>query len=154
MKIFVDSSVIIEYLKGTQTELLEWFVEENFELYINSIVLSESLFHFLALKGQKSPLTLKVNGEISKCLGESNLSDFLQRFTFIPDGAYVTSEVPLLMVKYNLLPNDAIILANCIHFQFQYLASFDTNDFQSVCGEENINLISSLEIAKQTIKLG
>jgi predicted nucleic acid-binding protein len=47
---------------------------------------------------------------------------------------------PIFMSKYNLLPNDAIILATCKMHNITKLASYDT-DFIVPCQEEGIELL-------------
>ncbi len=50
-----------------------------------------------------------------------------------------------MMKKYNLLPNDAIILASCRENKIKVLASYDS-DFKTVCKNENIVLITGIWI--------
>lgn len=45
------------------------------------------------------------------------------------------------MSKYNLIPNDAIILATCISNNIEQLASYDS-DFIIPCREEGIVLLT------------
>jgi predicted nucleic acid-binding protein len=45
------------------------------------------------------------------------------------------------MKKYNLLPNDAQILATCKIYGIAILASYDS-DFATACQEEGITLMS------------
>jgi predicted nucleic acid-binding protein len=49
--------------------------------------------------------------------------------------------VPILMSKYNLLPNDAIILATCKIHNITQLASHD-KDFKTACDIEGITLLT------------
>ncbi|WP_262711954.1 PIN domain-containing protein [Dyadobacter flavalbus] len=49
-----------------------------------------------------------------------------------------------MMAKYNLLPNDALILASCKLNNIKMLASFDENDFTIACAGENIKLVQSV----------
>ena len=48
------------------------------------------------------------------------------------------------MTDYNMLPNDAIILAHCKSAGISYLASYDS-DFILPCQQEGITLIDSIE---------
>jgi uncharacterized protein len=48
------------------------------------------------------------------------------------------------MKIYNLLPNDALILATCKLENITILATYDT-DFTKACLEEGIKLISKVE---------
>jgi len=45
MKIFIESSILVEYLKGNQTALLEQLISSDHELYTNVIVYSEFIFY-------------------------------------------------------------------------------------------------------------
>jgi predicted nucleic acid-binding protein len=49
------------------------------------------------------------------------------------------------MQKYNLLPNDALILATFKIHQIQQIASFDSTDFENACLGENIKLVQRIE---------
>jgi len=53
MKIFVDSSIFVVYIKDKNNDLLESIISSENELYINSIVYSEVMFYFLAIIGNK-----------------------------------------------------------------------------------------------------
>ena len=54
MKVFVESSLLAEYLKGTKTELLEFFLDSaDYTCYSNSIVYSEFLFYYLGITDTK-----------------------------------------------------------------------------------------------------
>ncbi len=61
-KIFVDSSVIVEYLKGNEKAigLINTILgKTNFKAYTNDIVYSEVAYVFIRTKSGKSHLTLK-----------------------------------------------------------------------------------------------
>lgn len=47
------------------------------------------------------------------------------------------------MENFNLLPNDALILASCKHHNIKILASFDP-DFEKPCQAEGILLLKNL----------
>ena len=145
MKIFIDSSILVEYLKGNQTALLEQLISSKHELYTNTIVYSEFIFYYLAIVGEKSPLTLKENQRIKEIIQKYDPIDIFSYFTILP----IESEITLLsydyMQKFNLLPNDALILATTKLNDIEYLASFDKNDFQQPCKAERITLIMSTE---------
>lgn len=150
--IFLDSSILIEHYKGTQTDLLEALITESeepgikrlasgmeemkhldlglevdtiasgsweeaakFNLYINQTVLSEYLFQCLKVDsgGQPSPLTLKRDGKIPALIRNFDHADFLGLFQWLHDDSTILILAPELMERYNLLPNDAIILSLC-----------------------------------------
>ena len=144
-RIMLDSSVLIEYVKNSRGELFEALLSrEDLELCYGAPVLNEYLFHFLAIAGKKSPLTIKVNHDIGNLLAPNVALDIFRPLSFLNDSDQVTSLTFQNMRKYNLLPNDALILAlSCLH-RIPYLASFDS-DFIEACAAENITLIQSVE---------
>mgnify|MGYP001297363587 CR=1 FL=1 len=59
----------------------------------------------------------------------------------------------IFMSKYNLLPNDALILAACKTYNIPALASFDP-DFIAPCRGEGIHLLQTpadFEVFKQSL---
>ena len=138
---FIDSSLLIEYNKGNKTRLfLELTENEHNRCFINETVVSEFLFHFLAKNGAKAPLTLKSGNTIMEVFASSNQYKLINFFTFLPNNQQLFSLVPTLMSKYNLLPNDAIILATCKLNGISQLASHDS-DFIVPCHQEGITLL-------------
>jgi uncharacterized protein len=146
--IFLDSSVLIEFYKQTKTELLETLSKESdLSLVVNSIVISEFSFHLLALKGNKAPLTLKVEKKIPTLIKSFNPLEFLNQFALIDlqeSHIYIVTD---FMEKYNLLPNDALILGTCKSNNIAAIASFDS-DFEEPCKKENIILFKSVNDLK------
>ncbi|MEM0992198.1 MAG: twitching motility protein PilT, partial [Bacteroidota bacterium] len=67
-RIFLDSSILIEYRKGIKVALLDQLIQHSndLDLCMSETVSSEYLFHLLALFGQKSPLALKESKTIGK----------------------------------------------------------------------------------------
>ena len=138
---FIDSSILIEYNKGTKTKLVSILTEnEQNKCLLNETVLSEFLFHFLAKTGAKAPLTLKSGNAIMNVFAASNQYKLISFFTFLPNTKELFSLVPILMSKYNLLPNDAIILATCKLNGISQLASHYA-DFIIPCKLEGITLL-------------
>ena len=141
---FVGTNVIIEHLEGN-INLLD--IREIFDvLYSNSIVFSEALMVYLrALTGER-PYTLKHNPNIIRNLREE-LLDFSRLFELFLD-LEINRAVETLaieyMIKYGLLPNDALILATCKFYDVEYLISFDS-DFANACESEGISLIGNPE---------
>lgn len=152
--IFVDSSLLVEYIKGAQTELLDALLQEDrIRLFISQTIVSEYLFYHLATLGQKSPRTLKSNSNIPEILKNTDPFPFLDLFTWLPDNATMLHPTVELMAKFNLLPNDALILAICKAQGITALASFDP-DFKSPCEGEGILLLQTpadFEIFKQAL---
>ncbi|KUH34417.1 nucleotide-binding protein [Thermococcus celericrescens] len=139
---FVDTNVIIEHLEGN-IDLLD--IMERFNvLYSNSIVFSEALMVYLrALTGER-PYTLKHNPGIIRNLREE-LLDFSRLFELFLDleiNRAVETLAVEYMIKYGLLPNDALILATCKFHDVKYLISFDS-DFANACEKEGISLLST-----------
>ena len=149
VNVFADSSLLVEYIKETETDLLEFLISNSETIYINNAVLSEFFFHFLASKGKKSPLTIKMNSEIDSLMKAAEYEAFLEQFTFATDAPSLVKKIPQLMKSYNLLPNDALILATCLPHSLPYLASYDINDFATACQAEGITLLDSVATAQQ-----
>jgi len=68
----------------------------------------------------------------------------LSQFIVLPNGNEIIPEYLRLMQQYNLLPNDALILATCRLHGITHLASHDTTDFGPACAGEGIRLVSAL----------
>ena len=110
------------------------------DLFINDIVVSGYLYYILAFNSEVSPKTLQRKGKIQQAIeSEFEIINALNNFTFLSGNQSFLSEVPQLMAKYNLLPNDATILATCKLHGLK-LASHDS-DFIFPCREENIELL-------------
>ncbi len=112
-------------------------------MYISQIVVSEYLFYHLAELGQKSPRTLKESNKIPEILKTIDPAPFLELFTWLPDEAAFLRPAAQFMATYNLLPNDALILAACKHHGIPAIASFDP-DFAVPCQGEGIQLLQSV----------
>lgn len=143
MKIFIDSSLLVEYEKQTNPDLLDDLIKSEHRLFINPIVASEYLYQLLGVLGGRSPMSICESGKIQDTLSSHDTTSFLSGFEIlpIPDAAIIKAID--FMKKYNLLPNDAIILASCQLQNIGILASFDT-DFQNACNAEGIRLVTEL----------
>ena len=114
MKVFVDSSVLIEFENGRNQELLTKLLEKPaLNLCLNSVVASEYFYKLLGILAGKSPMSVCESGKIDEVLSEHDTQLFLTYFTLLdtPKEAIVLSLS--FMRTYNLLPNDALILATC-----------------------------------------
>lgn len=140
-KIFIDSSVLIETYKGNKVGFYKnLFSDINNQFFINDIVLSEYLYFIPGFHSGVSPRTMQQRKAIKSTIeGEEEQINILKEFTFLSGNQSFLSEVPRLMAKYNLLPNDATILATC-KLHGTKLASHDS-DFIFPCHEKNIELI-------------
>ena len=148
-RIFLDSSILIEYTKNSRPELFEeLLVDERFDLCFGSPVISEYLFHFLAIAGNKSPLSVKMSGQIGALFAQANPLDIFRPLVFLSDAATLLPDSVQLMRQYNLLPNDAMILALCKMHGIRVLASYDP-DFEPACSGEGVLLIQSVEVFAQ-----
>jgi len=132
-RIFLDSSVLVESLKGNDSavKIIEALKEKDALLVINPIVFSEVTYLFTKYAG-KSRIR--------------ELFSMLNSLAMFDVNAETVSIAEELMLNYNLLPNDALILATCKYYGIKYLASLDT-DFEKVCEAEKINLINNPEKA-------
>ena len=144
-RIFIDSSILVEFKKRSRPELLlQLLASENFELVINSIVLSEYTFYLLAIEGEKSPRSLKESQEIRQILDHDQPENFLSIFKVLQNGNEIIPLYLHMMRQYNLLPNDALILASCKLHNINALATFDRKDFTQACHMENIKLVQDI----------
>ena len=48
------------------------------------------------------------------------------------------------IIKYGLLPNDALILATCKYYGIDALVTLDEIDFKEPCKKEKIRLVSDI----------
>ena len=148
-KIFIDSSIFIENFKGNTTakEILEVAIDK-FDVCINSIVFSEVLFKLMVLKSGKSILTIKSQNLISSLIKElKNYSELLLLFKVLEENKEVLNISLEFIEKYNLLTNDALILATCKYYGIDKIASLDS-DFEKATVSENIKLIRSVNDLK------
>jgi uncharacterized protein len=141
--IFLDSSVLVEYRKGTQIDLLEAIIlDKDFEAVINQVVVSEYLYYHIAIFSGKSPMTIKSATDIAKYLSMGDPETFLSQFGWLSDFPFVLKKALTLMQTHNLLPNDAIILATCLFHGITCIASYDS-DYKDACLAEGIELVDS-----------
>ena len=141
MKIFVDSSVLIEFENDRRQELLDSLRTSNNDLFINSIVVSEYLYRLLGILAEKSPMSVAESGKIGEILNKHETKLLLSRFEYLNISKVAMLQSIDFMKNYNLLPNDALILATCKLENIAVLASFDS-DFTKACKKEGIRLIS------------
>ena len=137
-RIFLDSSIFIEPLKGNKVDFYEQLISDlTNELFINDIVISEYLYYILGFSSGVSPTTLQQKKKIKDTLeNESKIIKAISNFNFLSGNQSFLSEAPRLMSTYNLLPNDAIILATC-KLHGTKIASHDSR-FMISCKSENI----------------
>lgn len=130
MKIFVDTSIFVEYLKGNNTEFYEELLIAKYEgLYVNQVVFSEFLFYFIALQTNKSPLSAKMANEVSASFEHLNPVDMLPGIIHLGHNAEIAETALEFMKRYNLLPNDALILATCKHHKINFEYCLSQSDY-------------------------
>ena len=90
MKIFVDSSLLVEYEKQSKTDLLDALLESDHQIFINPIVISEYLYQLLGILGGRSPMAICESKKIAETLAPHDTASFLSGFQLlsIPDAAY------------------------------------------------------------------
>lgn len=84
---------------------------DHYDLFISQVVLSEYTFYLLIIEGGKAPLTLKRDKAIPPIIEQHNPADFLSKMISLETGPGIIPLYLSYMEKYNLLPNDALILA-------------------------------------------
>lgn len=131
--------------------MLDDLILQNHRLFINGTVISEFLYHYLGDIAGKSPRTLKGSQQIPAFLQQYDPTLFLRQFYYAPDHSSALTEVAALMQQYNLLPNDAQILATCRQHGFTYLATYDP-DFTVPCQQESIQVISTKQALQVMIE--
>lgn len=141
MKILVDSGIFVEYLKGRKVDFFEYLINQDYQLFINQVVLSEVLFHFIGTIGNKSPLAIKESGKIAECFKDHNPIDMLPGIQFLDHTAEISKLTIDFSKQFNLLPNDAMILATCKSHDLKYLATFDS-DFEAPCKSLGIRIFN------------
>lgn len=140
-ELLLDSSILVEYVKERRIELLDrLLVIPNLKLYIDSTVLSEYTFHWLATKGGKSPRSLQQAKQVRQLVTDIEPINFLKLFTVLPSDDRIVLTYLDLMQRYNLLPNDALIIATAKLHGIAAIASYDA-DFIPACQGEGIQLI-------------
>ena len=149
-KIFIDSSIFIETFKGNTAakEILEVAID-NFDVCINSIVFSEVIFKLIVLKSGKSILTIKNQKNLISSLMKElkSYSELILLFNVLEENKEILDISLKLMEKYDLLTNDALILATCKYYEIDKIASLDT-DFEKATTNENIKLIRNVNDLK------
>ncbi len=146
INIFLDSSILIEHSKGNKPEMMAELFGRQISLCYNAIVQTEYLYYFLSMHGMKAPRTLKEAKRIPDILTQNDPLSLIGLLKQLSDAnSPSTLDVVRLMKTYNMLPNDAIILAHCLSAGIKFLASYDVTDFTIPCREEGIVLLDSVD---------
>lgn len=144
MKIFLDTTILIEFEKNTRKELFVALLKSGHELYINSIVAGEYLHKLLGVLGGKSPLSVRESKKVKEILESHDTEKFLEQFHYLSIPKHAVKLSIQLMKKYNLLSNDALIVASCQLQDISILANYDS-DFIEACRDEDITLLQKPE---------
>ena len=106
-------------------------------------MLSEFAYYWLVVEGKKAPVTLKRTGAIPGIIATHSPVDLLTRLILLEAGPAIIPLYLQYMEQYNLLPNDALILATCKLNGITQIASYD-NDFVVACTGEGIQLVQTV----------
>jgi predicted nucleic acid-binding protein len=140
-KVFVDSSVLIEPVRNNKVQFyIDLVTNDDYLCCINSIIVSEYLYKYVGLQGIGSPRAIQERNEIHTALKPYFVTETLKDFLFVEPDTSILQSVPRLMARYNLLANDAIIIATCRMHNINQLALHDA-DFKNVCEQEGIVLL-------------
>ena len=147
MKMFIDSNVFVEYAKANPkaVQLLENIFEKD--LYINDVVYSEVTYIFIRVDSGKSYFELKKDKKLVSSSGVKFLRvlfPLLKLAKILVINESVVSLANNNIIKYGLLPNDALILATCKYYGIDALVTLDEIDFKEPCKKEKIRLVSDI----------
>ena len=123
--IFVDSSVIVESLKGNEKAVKLLRDLEGNPLAINPVVFSEVVYIFMRYAGRTNV---------------GKVFDLLDSFVMLDLTKEIVKIAERYILSFKLLPNDALILATCKYYGID-LASLD-EDFEECCRVEGVKLIN------------
>ena len=118
MKLFFDSSIIIETFKGNReaVQIVEKIKKiEKRDIYINSVVFSE--------------VTYQLN--IRRDFSLDVIFEFLNGFLFLNTNHKIILLTQEYIKKFSLKPNDAIISATVKYYNIDYLVTLDS-DYESL----------------------
>ena len=131
MEVFFDSNVFLHHLADSReeaTNLIEKVELGDITGYINDIVISEVTYGYIRAITGLSPFNLKKKIEKIE-IDLSPLKELFDLFEVLPCRfGNITLDI---MEKYNLLPNDALIVATCRYYGIRKIATFD-KDFKRV----------------------
>jgi len=150
----VDTNVLIEGVKGNEEELFELINNNlsNYNFYIPINAFEEIIFILLREFSKLSYWKLKKDKNLVRTLFKNKIIYFwdyiLNGFEILPLNKEILNVSKLMIREYGLLPNDALILATCKHYNIPYLLSLD-EDFKEACEKRSIVLVDSIEKLKK-----
>lgn len=132
-KIFIDTNVIIELLRGKRSVVSFFRSVEDDEIHglTNKTVFLETVHVYLILKTDKGPLTLRKRPELIRNVDQEPVLRVFEIIDILPTDRIAKEYVVELIGEFGLLPNDALIAATCKHFEIKKIATFD-EDFRRV----------------------
>lgn len=132
IKFFVDSSFVIEALKGNSEalKLSKYLIsfEKPFLFFFNHTVWSEIVYQLYFKRG----LELRL------------IESFMEGWTLLSMDSSIKEKALFLIKEFDLKPNDSLILATCVANGIKFLLSFD-RDFLRPAKEEGVVVVSSPE---------
>jgi len=147
-KVFIDSSALIEYFKGSKLDLLDNLADmPDCSLVINEAVVSEVVYHIIGYMADVSPVTLKRKERIAQILTEIRLESFFRNFEIVNNPTDI-QKLLILMQTGNYLPNDALILNCCIQNNIRFLATYDADFRHSFISLRNPSALLSTGLRK------
>ena len=113
MKLFFDSSIIIETFKGNEraVKIIQKIKNIQKTIYINEIVFSEVTYQ----------LTIRKDFETAEVF------NFLNNFLFLNSNFNIVLKAQDYIQNFNLKPNDAIIAATVKFYNLDYLVTLDSD---------------------------
>lgn len=83
MRVFIDSSILIEFENGRQPELFDALLASNHELFINGIVASEYLYRLLGILGENLLCLSPKAAKFAKLLISTKRPNYFPVSTFL-----------------------------------------------------------------------
>ena len=131
MEVFFDSNVFLHHLSETKeeaTSLIRKVEIGEVTGFINDIVVSEVIYGYMRAVTDLPPFEL--GKKITRIeIDFTPVKDLFRLFELL--SSRTGSDVIDLILKYRLLPNDALIAATCKHHGIKKIATFD-EDFKRV----------------------
>ena len=144
MKVFLDSNIFINFLTNSEdSDKAYWLLLQlkKDDVLFTSITVVEEVFYIItreSLRTRGIDNKFKLKEHISK-RDYDEIVTYLNKFLDLiselecevleirPDASALLE----IMIRYKLLPNDALIVATCKHYGVEKIATFD-EDFKRV----------------------
>ena len=89
-------------------------------------------------------MAIKESGKISECFYKKNPIDLIPDIQVLGHSSEISHTTINLIKQFNLLPNDALILATCQHYEIKNIATFDS-DFEKPCNSLGIRIFDGAD---------